>query len=345
MSRTDLSIDLKSLEILDAALRRNAPLAQFLPTQEVLFQIQSGRTELRRLADALRDPPPVAMWLKDPVLAKYLPIVLRLQDGSIDDSGRAGAMQRLLNGEANDRDWKGSPWIYPSVVFLATFVVAILLVTNIVPTFKQMFLEFGLRLPAATKCLIWLSDSFLLHPIESIGVVLGLLALLGLARFSLRWIEDRIPSETSLADLLSGSRRHVMGMARWTGSLAEMLQLGIPMPQAIALAGTLSGESSLETQSTRLAHRTQNGKAKGRPVRALGFSPVAIAALQCPDSRKRVTILRSLSDLYWSRVMSRSRASAGWIAPTAVVFIGAFVAFVVLALFMPLLSLVTSLSG
>jgi type IV pilus assembly protein PilC len=345
MSRTDASIDLKSLEILDAAIRRNSPLTQFLPTEEILCQIQSGRAEMQRLADALRDPPPVAMWLKDPVLAKYLPIVLRLQDGSIDDPGRAEAMQRLLTGETNDRAWKWTPWIYPSVVVLATFLVAILLGTTIVPTFKQMFLEFGLRLPAATKWLIWLSDSFILHPIESIGVVIGLMALLGLARFGLRWIEDRIPSETSLADLLSGSRRQVMGMARWTGSLAEMLQLGIPMPQAIALAGTLSGKRSLETQSIRLAHRTQNGQTKGRPVRALGFSPVAIAALQYPDSRKRVALLRSLSDLYWNRAMNRSRASAGWIAPTAVVFIGAFVAFVVLALFMPLLSLVTSLSG
>jgi type II secretory pathway component PulF len=70
-----------------------------------------------------------------------------------------------------------------------------------------------------------------------------------------------------------------------------------------------------------------------------------MAALQYPDSDKRIALLRTLSDLYWNRLAVPSRASAGWIAPLAVVLVGTIVAFVAIALFMPLISLVTSLSS
>jgi type IV pilus assembly protein PilC len=246
-------------------------------------------------------------------------------------------MQRMLMGDTTDRQWKWMPWIYPVMIFAAAFAVAILLGITIVPTFKQMFLEFGLMLPAATKWLIWGSDSMILHPIESIVTVMVALALIGLIWFGARWIADRLPCESRIARVLAGSRGQVRGMARWTGGLAEMLQLGIPLPQAVTLAGMLSGQRSLESQSMRLAH--------GESMRATGISPVAIAALQCDDSHQRVALLRSLSDLYWNRVAKRTHMSAGWIAPIAVVFAGAFVAFVVIALFMPLISLVSSLSS
>ncbi|MCU0709361.1 MAG: hypothetical protein MUF23_13815 [Pirellula sp.] len=337
MSETDLPIDSKCLEVLDAALRRSTQLSQILPDKERESTMRSGQSELQRLAESLRNPPPATMWLKDPVLAKYLPIVLRLQDTSIDDPGRSGSMQRLLMGDAGDRPWRWTPWIYPAAVFISALLVAILLGTTIVPTFKQMFLEFDLMLPAATKWLIWGSDSITQHPIESMVSVIVLLTLLGLGVISAGWIADRLPSGSILARLLSGSRSQVMGMARWTGSLAEMLHLGMPMSQAVVLAGMLSGKSSLELQSIRLA--------QGESNRAYGLSPVALAALNCDDSQKRVALLRSLSDLYWNRITRRTRASAGWIAPIAVVIVGAFVAFVVIALFMPLVSLITSLSS
>jgi hypothetical protein len=330
-------IDPKCLEILDAALRRNTPLTQWLPEQELESTFRSEQSDLRRLVDSLRNPPPAAMWLKDPMLAKYLPIVLRLQDTSVDDPGRSGSMQRMLMGDTTDRQWKWMPWIYPAIIFAAAIAVAILLGITIVPTFKQMFLEFDLRLPPATKWLIWGSDSMILHPIESIVMVIVALALIGLAWFGARWIADRLPSESRLARMLAGSRGQVRGMARWTGGLAEMLRLGMPLPQAVTLAGMLSGQRSLESQSLGLAN--------GDSMRTTGISPVAMAALQCNDSDQRVAMLRSLSDLYWNRVTRRTRMSAGWIAPIAVVIAGAFVAFVVIALFMPLISLVSSLSS
>lgn len=343
-------IDSTSLDILDAALRRSITLTQSFPEEELLAKMQSGPKDLLRLTNALRDPPPAAMWLRDPVLARHLPIVLRLQDASIDDPGRSGSLQRLLVGEADSRRWRWTPWVYPSIILMAAILVAILLGTTVVPTFKEMFLDFDLRLPAPTRWLIWMSDCMILHPVWSIGAVITLLGLFALTRIGMLWIEDKIPSDSILSFLLSGSRRQLRGMARWTGSLAEMLRLGIPIPQAIALAGMLSGQRSLEMQSMQLAQESANGREVGVSSRSnvrrtWSLSPVAMAALQYPDSEKRVALLRSLSDLYWNRWVVPSRASAGWIAPLAVVFVGAIVAFVVIALFMPLISLVTSLSS
>ncbi len=349
MSGTNLPIDSMSLEILDAALRRSIHLTQSFPAEELLAKMQSRPKDLQRLADSLRDPPSAAMWLKDPQLARYLPFVLRLQDTSIDDPGRSGALQRLLLGETDGRGWRGTRWVSPSTMFMAAILAAILFGTTIVPIFKHMFLEFELRLPEPTRWLFWMSDSITLHPIRSIGAVIALLSLLSLLRIGMRWIEDKISIGSMLPTVVSGSRRQLMGMARWTGSLAEMLRLGIPVPQSIVLAGMLSGQRALQMQSMRLAQESENARAAGVSSQSSvkhtwSFSPVAMAALQYPDSTKRVALLRSLSDLYWNRLRVPSRASAGWIGPITVVLVGLFVAFVVIALFMPLISLVTSLS-
>lgn len=350
MSGNNLPIDSKCLEILDAALRHSITLTQSYPAEELLAKMQSGPKDLLRLTDALRDPPPAAMWLQDSFLARHLPIVLRLQDASSDDPGRSGSLQRLLFGEIDCRRWRWTRWVYPSIILVAAILVAILLGTTIVPTFKEMFLDFDLRLPAPTRWLIWMSDCMILHPVWSIGAVIALLGLFALTRIGMLWIEDRIPSDSILSFLLSGSRRQLRGMARWTGSLAEMLRLGIPIPQAIRLAGMLSGQRSLEMQSMRLAQESANGReigvsSRSNVRRTWSISPVAMAALQYPDSDKRIALLRTLSDLYWNRLAVPSRASAGWIAPLAVVLVGTIVAFVAIALFMPLISLVTSLSS
>jgi hypothetical protein len=350
VSGNNLPIDSKCLEILDAALRHSITLTQSYPAEELLAKMQSGPKDLLRLTDALRDPPPAAMWLQDSFLARHLPIVLRLQDASSDDPGRSGSLQRLLFGEIDCRRWRWTRWVYPSIILVAAILVAILLGTTIVPTFKEMFLDFDLRLPAPTRWLIWMSDCMILHPVWSIGAVIALLGLFALTRIGMLWIEDRIPSDSILSFLLSGSRRQLRGMARWTGSLAEMLRLGIPIPQAIRLAGMLSGQRSLEMQSMRLAQESANGReigvsSRSNVRRTWSISPVAMAALQYPDSDKRIALLRTLSDLYWNRLAVPSRASAGWIAPLAVVLVGTIVAFVAIALFMPLISLVTSLSS
>lgn len=350
MSETNQPIDSKSLQILDAALQRGITLTPSVPAEELLSKMRFGPREHQRLTDTFRNPPPATEWLTDPWLARYLPFVLRWQDSSVEDPGRTRALQRLLEGEADSRRWRWTPWIYPSHIFMAAIVLAILLATTIVPMFKQIFLDFDLRLPAPTRWLIWISDAITLHPISSIGTVIAALSFLGLARIVPLWIADRIPAGSMLSTLRSGSQRHVLGMARWTGSLAEMLQLGIPIPQAIAMAGILSGQRSLEMQSMRLAQESaiagEVDKSSSSTVyRTLPFSPVAMNALHYPDSQKRVALLRGLSDLYWDRMMISSRGSAAWIAPLAVVLTGAFVAFVVIALFLPLISLITSLSG
>jgi type II secretory pathway component PulF len=135
-------------------------------------------------------------------------------------------------------------------------------------------------------------------------------------------------------------------MSSLTGQLAELLSIDVSLPDALWIAGQGCQHYHFKNVAEELAREAHRGTAR------LSESPIAhnlpsnlLHALQAgPDGGPCIPLLRELSAMYGDRVSQRVDWSTGAMAQFAIVAIGVAVALIVIAVFSPLVSLVSALS-
>lgn len=274
--------------------------------------------------------------------AAWLPIIVR----GLGANSTADGYGQLMDDARRESETSKSlraVLAYPLFLFAFSMIVVIALAILVVPTFSKMYSEFGLSLPAATMLLFWISQQLTDHELRSLLVIMsGFLIVVLLSRL---WI--RFALSTRLLGLFTaGNAANLTAMAKFTGSLAEFISIEAPLPEAIRIAGracqhrhfriiseTMAGE--LELPGTRLTHTSV----------AHNFPMTVLHGLCCGrDNQPNVPLLRELSRMYADRAQTRSNWSTSILGPISLIGLGLVIGFVIIALFMPLVSLVTALS-
>ena len=216
---------------------------------------------------------------------------------------------RLLQTASRPRQMAEARWLlvaYPlAIVALALGLLGFLSAT-VLTAFEDLFLNFGMELPSATKAALALGP-FLASIWEPILSVAG---LLGLAW----WLAVRRSAGSSVAT------------ASFTRTLARLVAAEIPTDEAISLAGRVAAAPALEPANPR------------RPL-----SYAATAALDFTP-RTAAILLDAIADCNDDRARSSLSLSQWFLGPVLLGLVGLFIGFVAVALFLPLLNLVGALS-
>jgi hypothetical protein len=339
------------LRRIDQAVAESKPLQDWL----IWRSSQDGEVLSKRmllLIESLKSQVAAKRWLQDPLLAPYLPMVLRAsairESSDLKSFDILEPWYRLLLKEPAGVLGMVSKFYYPLSIALASMLLFYFLAASIVPTFKAMFDDFELRLPPLTKWFLQTSDFIAYQPVSLLASLLsGILAVYGLVKLY-SYLMDRFEGISLISFYRRGTKRSLSSMARWTGTMAELLAIGAPAAQAVATAGIASQRPYLNLQSKRLsrafeANPTTTWRAQGSST---SFAGSSIAALEMHQQGTDTTgVLRELAQSYAERWNCRTNLSYDWLGPIILLFVAKFVFFLVLALFLPLISLITSLSG
>jgi type IV pilus assembly protein PilC len=353
------------LERLDESISLRRDSVELL--EAVADELKKGEMakSLRHLAGAIRSNLRAEEVLQDRELRNWLPWIVERRDENKDHSdtqfeNREGLLERLtINRTRSHSQWLSL--LYPFFLVLLFVLVFVLLSLTVIPVFAKMFREFGLRLPFPTRIVLGLSDSIQSRPIE---FVCGVLLMLGVTVVAFRWLPRLINwgSRWSIVRFwTSGTSYHLDGMCRFLDILAAMRSLGASCEESINIAGKSCGNGLIEYFGSRLATEFQQRQNEGvRPVGeeskvAHYFPRLMLNALLLSEStasqqtdRKSdssVSLLDHMSRWYRVRLQQRSSGLQSVVGPIVIVLIGILIGFVVIALFLPLISLVTSLSG
>jgi type II secretory pathway component PulF len=332
---------------LDEVLQSSNRLEQFLVAAQADVSGANKNPELTKLLTALQQRTPADQWLRDPILASLLPMVLRFHRADLGcDFERSTVLDFVSAPKRRPLRWFRQ-LAYPLALGLLAVAILILLSILVVPIFRSMFDEFGLVLPTPTRWVVQFSDAIVRHPRETLLAFAGSLVLFWLAGIGMHRLVDCMQKYSLFGYWFTGSRSHLLAMARWTATLAELLHLGVPKAQAVEIAGIASREYFYQEQSKRIAGWLQAGDRPlaGSPI-ARGISATAIHALDTSlEGEASISMLRRLSAIYRDRIEHRSIVHHGWLGPTSIIVLGMLVGFVALALLMPLFSLISSLSS
>ena len=300
---------------------------------------------LKELLVTLRSDSTAAQIVRDQSKAVWLPLLLRAVDGS-----EGVNFQKILGDITIVNEVRRSGWIrhfYPILVGAVAFVLMLFLSIAILPTFQTMFREFELKLPASTRMVLRIGSVVRDQPFVFLGcLILGIAATKFVTK-AIRFAKSHLEGSFSIGPMLAGNSESVRAMGRFASTLAELLNIGAPLREAIEIAGRSSRNLRLTKMSFLLAREMEvNGESAHATSVAKQFPSLLFQALEAgPNRTPSISLLRQIAVSYFERVEARFQFSAGLISPLAMLVIGGCVWFVVISLLMPLFSLITALSG
>ena len=333
------------LRLIDEALERRHGLISLLEAAEQEFAWIGSSSSFRHVTAALKRDVTAEEILNDGVLAAWLPVLM----ADSKASGSASQYEQLLKMMSQESVRRRSHWqslAYPFILLFFVFAILVMMSIWIIPTFSKMFREFELKLPAPTRIVFAISGFINEYPMFLAGavcVVLGSAWLLaGVFRRSIQYVQ----LSGVCGRFFAGSTSNVVAMSRFAATLSELLSIGTPIPEALKIAGIASQRVHFRVRSEQLA---QEFKSSNNPtVRsavAHNFPSTLLYALSAgTDGGPSIPLLRQLAAIYSDRSRNRSQLSSNFNSSIMVAVIGALVGFVILALFMPLFSLITALS-
>lgn len=323
----------------------------WLPTFDLILQElpadharSAAELRLRQLSGDLT----IEQFLSKPDGTTLLPLLTSQVEPSVDSQPARRWIEQLYCAQRSRsilRAW----WTYPLVLLLITLCMLIFCSVFVLPIFREMFQDFGLSLPAPTKWTFWMADQLTTYA----GRTLAFLAvgcLLGIP--AVRWWRRHALTNRLLGRLVAGSTGNLRAMSRLTSTLAELLGLDVPLAAALQYAGKASGHIYFADAAARTAEAVQRGRSQntaagtGAPVDPTGRLPqtvmYALAARAAGDPC--LPVLHELAAIYAHVARLRSARLGASLPIISLLVVGSIVGFVVISLFLPLVSTISSLA-
>jgi type IV pilus assembly protein PilC len=235
--------------------------------------------------------------------------------------------------------------IYPAVLIVLVTALIVFMVTYVVPQFATLYAGLNANLPGITLMLIsvgtFARQYILMIVVALVGAVIG-------ARL---WAQTETGKEKldqwKFRTPILGTIWIKYQVAQLGRVLSTLLLGGIPLMQALETAFT-SLESRLLRRTLEQARQLVK---EGQPLsRSLDsskiFPPLAIDMIEVGESTGALpAMLNSVAEFYEEDVTTQMTATLSLIEPAIMIFMGGFVAFVLIALYLPIFSLSDTIGG
>ena len=253
----------------------------------------------------------------------------------------------LLEERAKIRGQIIGAMIYPVIVLLLATTVSLGLLIFIVPRFKTMFDSMGAELPALTSFLLDLSKIITTFEF-AIGAPVTLIVIMIIfnryySTTNGRYVIDSFILKIPLfGDLILRSE-----MASMCDTLATLVDAGIPVVEAL--------ERCISASSNELTRRTlqqaimliQQGQELNYAVGRSGIFPkLVISMIKIGEETGKLSfMLEKLAVFYKREVESTVTSLTKAMEPAVVFVVAGIVGTIVIALYLPMFSLITNMRG
>jgi type IV pilus assembly protein PilC len=229
---------------------------------------------------------------------------------------------------------------YPAAVLAVALAVVGIIMIVVIPAFQGVFSSFGADLPGPTLFVMGVSEFFVAYW----WLVLGAGGV-GLWAFMRTW--RRSEKLQSLTDrwLLKlpvfGVLLEKACIAKWTRTLSTMFAAGVPLMDALELAGGTTGNSVYAQASAKIQMDVLAGTSLNAAMAHTGVFPnmvVQMAAIG-EESGSLDHMLGKAAEFFEAEVDQKVAALASLMEPFIIVFLGALIGGIVVSMYLPIFEL------
>lgn len=301
------------------------------------------RTLIESLIRHLREGKPFSVALRE-FPDTFPPLYLALTSASEQTGNLAGALERFVSyRQQMDTVRKRivSSAIYPALLIGVGSLVILFLMTYVVPRFSRIYEDFGRDLPFMSKLLLqWgaLVETYGLKVLVILGVAAFIFVPIFKRRLGWRGLLRKLLAIKALQ-----SRVYLYAISRFYRTLGMLQQGGIPIVSALALARELLGEDR-QGALDQVTEDIRSGVALSESLERQGLAPpVASDLLKIGEKSGDIgeKMLR-IADFYDEDLSRWTEWFVRLFEPLLMLFIGLFIAFVVVLLYLPIFELAGS---
>ncbi len=233
--------------------------------------------------------------------------------------------------------------IYPAMIIVVGIGVVILLLTVSLPQMITLFQNLGTELPLPTRILIKASELLRSYPLFIFG---GLVAtVFGLLKFKATDKGRRLIHRAMLRIPLFAGVVIASDLARASGALSALTEVGMPVPDALDVARETVGNDIIRDALTEARQGLIAGEGLAGPLsKSELFPDTFIQTLKVAEDTGTLDAnLKRMSNFYQLDAEEKVKSMVGLIEPLATVIVAVAVGFVAMAVIMPMYTVLGSL--
>jgi len=238
-----------------------------------------------------------------------------------------------------------STLIYPAILIAVSVGLISILMTFVIPRLTEFFSEFGADLPLLTRLVIGTATAIRSH----IAWIVGTIAVA--AFFLRRWGATERGREFFDAQLLKlwfvGGIFRRFSISQFTRSLATLLSGGTPLVPALETASEAIGNRYVSKKIAGTVPRVREGGELHRALEDTGMmTNLTIEMVKVGESSGALEeMLNSASEFYDEEIDALLARVVSFVEPAVLVFMGIVIATILMAVYLPLFTILSNMKG
>ena len=317
-----------------------------------ILQKQADKQGMKDALKKVREDVETGLPLSN-ALAKFPAIFNRLYvylvrageaSGNLD-----GILERVASYQEKQAELRGkikSALTYPVVVLVIALGVTYFLLTGIVPQFATILDQLGGDLPVITQVLVAISD-FLLNQWWLLFGIIGLLIAGFIFYYRTnhgRHVIDRL----SLRLPVFGPLVQKSAIASFSNTFGLLLRSGVNIIESIDITKGTAGNIIVEDVLEETKEAVQRGEQISNTLTRYPnvFPPLVSSMIAIGEETGAVdSMLEKIAQFYEREVDEAVSSLTAALEPMLIVFLGVIVGFIVAGMFLPMFSIIGTLSG
>ncbi|HEY3660903.1 MAG TPA: type II secretion system F family protein [Candidatus Udaeobacter sp.] len=238
-----------------------------------------------------------------------------------------------------------SAMVYPIIVMTMAIGILCFLLVFIVPRFEVIFHDLlgDKPLPPVTQFVIGFSGFMKNHGLVLVGAVVAIVIIYNFigrtrgGRLAIDNFKLRMP--------LFGNLNRKTAISRFARTLGTLVTSGVPILQALNITRETAGNAAIARAIARVHDSVKEGESIVQPLEASKqFPPMVVSMIDVgEETGKLPEMLLKMADVYDDEVDNAVAALTSMLEPIMIVLLAVSVGTIVLALFTPLISIITGL--
>lgn len=221
---------------------------------------------------------------------------------------------------------------YPFIVVVVAVVVVGILVTFVLPTFTDLYGQFGVDLPLATRILMGLADFG-----KAYGVYAILLFIVGVAALYayIKSPAGKIRWDRALLNMpVIGRIVHLGELSRACRTMSLLLKVGLPLPEVVTMTIHGSTNKTVVKNLTEVQQELIRGEGLSGPMsKRRIFLPLMTQMVKVGEETGSLDdTLTTVADSYEAEASDKTSAAIALIQPVMTIVMGGVIGFVILGM-------------
>ena len=237
--------------------------------------------------------------------------------------------------------------IYPCVVLVAAVGITWFLLVMVIPKFKQVFNDMlgGAALPAITEAVIQASEFMQNNGLVIAAAIFAVVVLFKMVgktekgAYMLDALKLKMP--------VTGTLAQRSAVSKFTRTLGTLLSSGVPILQSLVITRDTTGNRVLTNAIQSVHDAVKEGESMTAPLAACKvFPPMVVSMVEVGEETGAMAdMLTRIANTYDDEVDNAVAGMTAAIEPALIIVLAVVVGTIVIAMFLPMIKIISSVSG